>query len=872
MDSPETSKNNVTTTASTTTAATSSSESPPVQESPFFRFVNNLSPIKSAKASHLAQGFLGLSSPPLVFTSPRINSQSEAQFLKRPQFSQSHCVETSQGNNKSESFIDDPDISNKSASLLPGNVITDTQKDLVIKNDENTQHCSSSPRVDEYLVDPVDVDCMYTTHSVNPDVKQFNDAVESSQEESKDVDEPENIEDEITDVGGLSKECAKSERQQCRNSFSQDLQEYEDCGEMGPNSSICAENMKQDGSEACLKPRGMRRRCLQFEEAASNAFGNIKSSSLPLNTPEESRTSSRSSELRDLIAYGSKPSGIGLHLNSIVNAMPLAEGCMQKMKSVSSVSWQKVENMNKCLISSNMDGQSSVGAEDERREITATSESPSTMDPSNYLDHVEHPADVHYKRKLNPKEAGNFEEMSQSSPKRKKKKISATGEDDGCKRCNCKKSKCLKLYCDCFAAGIYCAETCSCQGCYNRPEYEDTVFETRQQIESRNPLAFAPKIVQRATDFPLNEMEDVHLTTPSSARHKRGCNCKRSLCLKKYCECYQANVGCSSACRCEGCKNAYGKKEDYIAIEHAFSKERLSGRVEKVSDGTFHNELEMVANNTDLLRGDLFDLHQLSPLTPSLQCSDQGKEAAKSRVLTGNYHPSSGSDVTVFTPHAKFAECPENPERSLVLQETNEMVGTDSGHWQLDSDNVEIMDQSSPRCTSVSNAGRFASMSNAPSRTMDASIPSKTREWTHHPQAQQSHGSSNILSGGSLRWRSSPITPMTRLGEIKNLECNESESRLFDILEDETPEVLKEASTPRESVKASSPNQKRVSPPKSLARELGSSSSVGLRSGRKFILKAVPSFPPLTPCIDSKGPSHENSGASNSKYSKQAPR
>lgn len=27
--------------------------------------------------------------------------------------------------------------------------------------------------------------------------------------------------------------------------------------------------------------------------------------------------------------------------------------------------------------------------------------------------------------------------------------------------------------------------------------------------------------------------------TPSSGRHKRGCNCKKSKCLKKYCECYQ---------------------------------------------------------------------------------------------------------------------------------------------------------------------------------------------------------------------------------------------------------------------------------------------------------------------------------------------
>lgn len=126
-------------------------------------------------------------------------------------------------------------------------------------------------------------------------------------------------------------------------------------------------------------------------------------------------------------------------------------------------------------------------------------------------------------------------------------------------------------YCDCFAAGIYCAEPCACQGCFNRPEYEDTVLETRQQIESRNPLAFAPKVVQHMTDSHSNIvgvldpsgfyciivsflkyldvtrkcwlkliLQDTGVSfTPSSARHKRGCNCKRSMCLKKYCECYQ---------------------------------------------------------------------------------------------------------------------------------------------------------------------------------------------------------------------------------------------------------------------------------------------------------------------------------------------
>lgn len=37
--------------------------------------------------------------------------------------------------------------------------------------------------------------------------------------------------------------------------------------------------------------------------------------------------------------------------------------------------------------------------------------------------------------------------------------------------------------------------------------------------------------------------------TPASARHKSGCNCKKSSCLKKYCECFQV-LSDSPLCTC----------------------------------------------------------------------------------------------------------------------------------------------------------------------------------------------------------------------------------------------------------------------------------------------------------------------------------
>lgn len=88
---------------------------------------------------------------------------------------------------------------------------------------------------------------------------------------------------------------------------------------------------------------------------------------------------------------------------------------------------------------------------------------------------------------------------------------------------------------------------------------------------------------------------------------------------------------------------------------------------------------------------------------------------------------------------------------------------------------------------------------------------------------------------------------MTRLSGTKSRQgVGHSGSEFDDILENETPVVV------------SSPNKKRVSPPHGHIHELGSGSSGGLRSGRKFILKSVPSFPPLTPCIDSRGSTTQN--------------
>ena len=130
-----------------------------------------------------------------------------------------------------------------------------------------------------------------------------------------------------------------------------------------------------------------------------------------------------------------------------------------------------------------------------------------------------------------------LEESSSSRPEKKHKQSSE--ETTGC---TCQKSKCLKLYCQCFAIGEVCQDHCRCIDCENKQENQAARLLSIQAALQRNPRAFDDKFEHSQE-------------TKESTSHAFGCKCRRSACLKKYCECFHHGVKCNSRCQCINCEN-----------------------------------------------------------------------------------------------------------------------------------------------------------------------------------------------------------------------------------------------------------------------------------------------------------------------------
>ena len=101
--------------------------------------------------------------------------------------------------------------------------------------------------------------------------------------------------------------------------------------------------------------------------------------------------------------------------------------------------------------------------------------------------------------------------------------------------CRCKNSKCLKRYCVCFERGDACRDTCECVNCEN----------TKDSAVAKQQRRAAASRKRKVTEG--------------------GCTCKKSRCLKRYCDCFRAGIKCVAECKCIDCQNGRPAGVDVVA-------------------------------------------------------------------------------------------------------------------------------------------------------------------------------------------------------------------------------------------------------------------------------------------------------------------
>ncbi|KAJ4842104.1 hypothetical protein Tsubulata_028794 [Turnera subulata] len=535
---------------------------PPAQfeDSPVFNYINNLSPIELVKSARIDQTFHSLSfvSPQSVFASPQIAALRDTtrSFIKRHQLSDLSKPEAPKDDERTSEAVSEARSSGKEATTEPPS--GDLGLAIALPNALNSDcdspggtmvplNAISTDLKPDMAGQTHESDCLYGTDkdlrkigrtgknedeagcdwvaliSDVADILTDSTIVEEQTEEQKMVD-PGTIsfisnvlqipQENTNDSEHMGPECCASspekgdkEEQAIQPVAPGEVMAMNETPSVVPDTPFSKQVVdsttaklnvkgKRSGQSSRKQPQ-VRRRCLVFEVMGAHkrkSLGDPSSSLISSQSESEVTHVEQHSKLMKIensdALFKLSGKGIGLHLNALATSS--TEG---KMKlQIAATGKQEID-----LVSS-----------DNKHDI---------------VDNDAHSSEV------------GLEDCSITSPNVKRAKVENIAA--ACKRCNCKRSKCLKLYCECFAAGLYCIEPCSCQDCFNNPAHESTVLETRKQIESRNPLAFAPKVI-RSTDF-ISEFGVETNKTPASARHKTGCNCKKSSCLKKYCECFQVS-------------------------------------------------------------------------------------------------------------------------------------------------------------------------------------------------------------------------------------------------------------------------------------------------------------------------------------------
>ena len=142
-------------------------------------------------------------------------------------------------------------------------------------------------------------------------------------------------------------------------------------------------------------------------------------------------------------------------------------------------------------------------------------------------------------------------------------------------KCTCSKTGCKKKYCACFSRGKFC-DGCECKNCENYPK--------------PNPQS------------PIQNIKNCEDNAENAKTQRVICNCTKSNCMKKYCECFKRGFVCNSLCRCLDCKNKiYGNNiNNNITINNEKVNYNMNNNNNNENSG-YNNYISNMNNNINAI-------------------------------------------------------------------------------------------------------------------------------------------------------------------------------------------------------------------------------------------------------------------------------
>ena len=139
--------------------------------------------------------------------------------------------------------------------------------------------------------------------------------------------------------------------------------------------------------------------------------------------------------------------------------------------------------------------------------------------------------------------------------------------------CNCKNSTCLKRFCECFSRMKYCNNNCQCKNCFNNSNYEKERTEAIKVYLVKSPMSF------KKINMDLNNII---------------CNCKKSNCLKNYCECFQFGLKCTYNCGCVDCKNRNLLEKKLFFVENKSDAKKQNNIISEILKNEINNQNNII--------------------------------------------------------------------------------------------------------------------------------------------------------------------------------------------------------------------------------------------------------------------------------------